>query len=214
MAEPRPCPTHHLLILDGLIPAARLCPYGLRHSKPGRSLCLHALSSFQRTSLTRRSPAGEGGRVPDARSTRPAAPIQRPVAVFRRTFQGYRKALSLSTLSIACPRSCAPVSSDRRDERFLGTKKSALGFLQEQIVRCFTCSGRQLRLAWPPTSNQRGTLKPEPTIRAVAYRVNPHIRPSRANATSKEYDSRRCCVKRGTGLTGSPRAYRSPHAAM
>jgi hypothetical protein len=56
----------------------------------------------------------------------------------------------------------------------LGTKKSALGFLQEQIVRC-SCSWCQLRLAWPPTSNQRGTLKPEPTIRAVAQSVNPAI---------------------------------------
>src|SRR5688572_30798604 len=52
-----PCPTYHLLILDGLVPTAYPRPCGLRRSKPERSLCLHALSSFQRTSLTRRSPA-------------------------------------------------------------------------------------------------------------------------------------------------------------
>ena len=126
IAELTPCPTHHLLILDGLIPAARLCPYGLRPSKPERSLCLHALSSFQRTSG-----------VPDARSTRPAAlPLTttgRLQANLPRLREGSQ---SVNPLYSRVRGLCATVSSEAEGRAFLGTKKSALGFLQEQIVRC------------------------------------------------------------------------------
>ena len=136
IAELTPCPTHHLLILDGLIPAARLCPYGLRPSKPERSLCLHALSSFQRTSVAHRNPVRWRWADPDARSARPVAPLRQPLVVVRRTLQGYVKVLSVSTLFCRTSAVGQPWSSESEGASVFGDKKLLHAFRREQFVRC------------------------------------------------------------------------------
>ena len=127
IAELTPCPTHHLLILDGLIPAARLCPYGLRPSKPERSLCLHALSSFQRTS-----------RVPDARSARPAALPPTTTGRLQANLPRLREGSQSVNPSSSRVRGFAqPREANRRGERFLGKKNLLSDFSRSKLSAAY-----------------------------------------------------------------------------
>jgi hypothetical protein len=60
----------------------------------------------------------------------------------------------------------------KRGRAFSETKNLLLDFLQEQIVRCYL-PGSSAAYCLAANSNQRGTLKPEPTIRSDAGPVNP-----------------------------------------
>ena len=146
-------------------PPPRHRPYGLEHGFDRASQNVHCACTHY---LVFKEPA-----VPDARSARPAA--LPPTTTGR--LQANLPRLPEGSHSVN-PLSCASAALSNREERIGGTsvfgdKKICSRISPGANCPLLTCSGRQLRLAGPPTSNQRGTLKPESTIRAVAYAVNP-----------------------------------------
>ena len=109
-------------------PPPRHRPYGLEHSFDRASQNVHCACTHY---LVFKEPA-----VPDARSARPAA---LPLTTTGR-LQANLPRLPEGSHSVN-PLSRAFAALSNREERIggtsvLGTKKSALGFLQEQIVRC------------------------------------------------------------------------------